>query len=300
LCHRRQDIVYYINYISYANQRYAIIVEVRSEKSKEKREGRAKQDEVPVELRRLWGVGAPEQRLGRPAELNLRRVVQTGVTLADRQGLRGASLPKIAKALGHTTMSLYRHVGSKDELLMLMRDFAVGVPPEIPATEGVWREPLRRWACEQRLLYRRRPWLARVPVSGPPSGPNQVAWMEAGLQILRGTGLDWAEKVGVLTLVSMYVLQMSLLSQDLEHGRKGTGINQAETEARYRRNLVKLIDPQRFPEMARLFASGLFEAPPKVAKADPMADPDFTFGLERILDGTAVTIAHRQSPSGNG
>lgn len=249
---------------------------------------------MPAELRRLWGVGAPEQRLGRPAELSLRRVVQAGVSLADRYGLRGASLPKIAKALGHTTMSLYRHVGSKDELLMLMRDFAVGAPPEIPGLEGEWRERLRRWACEQRLLYRRRPWLARVPVSGPPSGPNQMAWMEAGLQILRGTGLHWGEKVGVLTLVSMYVLQMTFLSQDLEHGRKGTGMNQAEAEARYARNLVKLIDPERFPEAAQLFASGAFEAPPKGAKADPMADPDFSFGLERILDGTAAAVARRK------
>jgi len=275
-----------------------MIVEVRSDQPK--KASRAKEDDVPVELRRLWGLGAPQQRLGRPAELDLRRVVQTGIKLADRHGLRGASLPNIAKALGHTTMSLYRHVGSKDELLALMRDFAVGTPPEIPAHPGEWREALRQWATEQRVLYRRRPWLARVPISGPPSGPNQIAWMEAGLQILRDTGLDWAEKVGILTLVSIYVLQMTFLSQDLEHGRKGTGINQAEAEARYARNLVKLIDPQRFPEMAQLFASGVFEAPPKGAKADPMADPDFTFGLERILDGAAAAIARRQTSRGNG
>ena len=109
-----------------------MIVEVRSDQPK--KASRAKEDDVPVELRRLWGLGAPQQRLGRPAELDLRRVVQTGIKLADRYGLRGASLPNIAKALGHTTMSLYRHVGSKDELLALMRDFAVGPPPEIPAT----------------------------------------------------------------------------------------------------------------------------------------------------------------------
>jgi AcrR family transcriptional regulator len=264
-----------------------------------KKKPRTKQEDVPVELRRLWGLGGSEQRLGRPAELNLRRVVQTGINLADRYGLRGASLPKIAKALGHTTMSLYRHVGSKDELLVLMRDSAIGAPPEIHARTNGWREPLRQWASEQRLLYRRRPWLARVPVSGPPSGPNQIAWMEAGLQILRGTGLDWAEKVGILTLVSMYVLQMTFLSQDLEHGRKSTGIDQVESEARYGRNLAKLIDPQRFPEMAQLFASGLFEPPPKRSKADATTDPDFTFGLERILDGAAVAIQARKGKRRN-
>ena len=66
-----------------------------------------------------------------------------------------------------------------------------------------------------------------------------------------GQGSTGLRKVGILTLVSIYVLQMTFLSQDLEHGRKGTGINQAEAEARYGRNLAKLIDPERFPEMAQ-------------------------------------------------
>jgi AcrR family transcriptional regulator len=274
-----------------------MIVEVRSDDSS-KANG-PNEDDLPVELRRLWGLSGVQQRLGRPAELDLRRVLEAAVDLADRHGLRGASLPNVAKALGHTTMSLYRYVSSKDELLVLMRDFALGAPPEIPAAEHEWREPLRRWACEQRLIYRRRPWLARVPISGPPSGPNQIAWMEAALKILRGTGLDWAEKLGIMSLISMYVLQSTFLSQDLEHGRKGSGMNQTESEARYGRNLAKLVDPQRFPEVSRLFASGLFEAPVQGTTADATADPDFSFGLERILDGAAVAIAARQ-PLGRG
>jgi len=39
-------------------------------------------------------------------------------------------------------------------------------------------------------------------ITGPPSGPNQIAWMETALHILRGTRLDWSEKVGMLLLVS--------------------------------------------------------------------------------------------------
>ena len=251
------------------------------------------EEDVPVELRRLWRLSTP-QRLGRPAELDLERVVITAVHLADRYGLRGATLPKIAKALERTTMSLYRYVSSKDELLGLMQDYAVGRPPKIPATEGEWRPPLRRWACAERMIYQRRPWLARVPISGPPAGPNQIAWMEAALRILRGTGLHWAEKVGILTLLSMYVRQMSILSQELEHGREGTGLDQTATEQLYGRCLAKLIGPETFPETARLFASGVFEASSPKASNDPRKDPDFRFGLERILDGTAVAIARRK------
>jgi AcrR family transcriptional regulator len=257
-----------------------------------KKPSKARED-LPVALRRLWGLSVPS-RLGRRAVLDVERVVRTAVDLADRDGLTGVTLPRIAKTLGYTTMSLYRYVGSKDELLVLMRDVAIGAPPAIATPHRAWRRGLRRWAGAQRLLYQQRPWLARLPTSGPPAGPNQIAWMEIALRILSGTGLGWAEKVGIMTLISGYVQHQTQLSQDLERGRDGTGLGKAESEQRYGRSLVTLIDPNRFPETARLFASGVFEGSPARVRDDATADPDFTFGLERILDGVAAAIAQKR------
>lgn len=255
------------------------------------------EDEVPASLRRLWGLST-SSRLGRPAELDLQQVLRSAVELADRGGLAKVTLPRIAKALGYTAMSLYRHVGSKDELLMLMRDFASGPPPAITSPPEAWRAGLREWARAERRLYQRRPWLARVPISGPPAGPNQIAWMETALRILRGTGLDWAQKVGILTLVSGYVRNATLLSQELAHGRERAGIDQAQSEERYGSSLAKLVDPARFPEMARLFASGLFQAPVGPASDDSAKDPDFSFGLEQTLDGVAAAVGRtRRRPA---
>jgi len=238
-------------------------------------------EDVPIELRRLWGLTGTS-RLGRPAELDVGRVVSAAVELADRDGLAGATLPKVAQALGFTTMSLYRHVGSKDELLVLMTDAARGEPPALES--GSWRDRLSRWAVAQQESYQRRPWLARVPTSGPPSGPNGVAWMEAGLAALRDTGLDWARKVGVLSLVSGYVRHDAVLSQDLAAGR-AAGVDQASAEQAYGRALAKLVSPDRFPETVKLFASTVFQ--------EPAPDSDFTVGLEIILDGVASAVRDR-------
>jgi hypothetical protein len=41
---------------------------------------------------------------------------------------------------------------------------------------------------------------------------------------------------------------------------------------------------------ARMLRSGLFEAPRGPQRRDAAADPDFQFGLERILDGAAAAI----------
>ncbi|MFB4289794.1 TetR/AcrR family transcriptional regulator [Nonomuraea sp. ATR24] len=82
-------------------------------------------DFVPPALRRLWRL--PESsRLGRPAALDVDLVVAAAVEIADRDGLGGVTIPKVAKSLGFTGMSLYRYVGSKDELLTLMADAAAG------------------------------------------------------------------------------------------------------------------------------------------------------------------------------
>ncbi|GHE59721.1 TetR family transcriptional regulator [Streptomyces spiralis] len=246
------------------------------------------EDTVPDGLRRLWRLSEPS-RLGRPAALDIGRVVGVAVELADRDGLGGVTLPKVGAALGVTSMSLYRYVGSKDELLVLMSDAALGDPPALDGGAPSWRDGLRDWARAQREVYLRRPWLVRVPMSGPPAGPHHIAWMESALAVLRGTGLDWARKIAVLGLISGYARQAVLQSQDLAAGR-GEGTGQASAERDYGRALTRLVDPGRFPESARLFASSLFEAPP-VTTDEAMADSDFAVGLELILDGVAAAVS---------
>lgn len=250
---------------------------------------------MPAELRRLWRLDGAPSRRGRPAELDVDRVVKAAVALADRDGLPGVTLPRIAKALGCSAMALYRYVGSKEALWSLMADLAIGAPPPIDTGPSEWRDGLRQWASAERRLNHRRPWLARLPITGPPAGPNQVAWIESGLRILRGTRLEAAEKLGLMILINGYVRQTTLLSEDLARGRSGTGLDEAQATRRYGRSLARLIDAGTFPETARLLGSGVFEAPPGRVSDDPAAHPDFTFGLERILDGVAAAIARHGS-----
>jgi AcrR family transcriptional regulator len=249
------------------------------------------EDFVPAPLRRLWGL-SESSRLGRPAALDVNRVVGEAVEIADRDGLGGVTLPKVAQSLGVTGMSLYRYIGSKDELLTLMADSALGAPPDLSNDD--WHEGLRGWAFAHRAVFERRPWLTRVPVSGPPSGPNQIAWMEAALAIMSRTELDWAHKVGVLSLISGYVVQSVRQYTELAEGR-AEGQGQVDAERDYGRALARLVDPDRFPETARLFSSTLFEAPPSDTLDATIADADFSLGLELILDGVAVRIGHPDS-----
>jgi AcrR family transcriptional regulator len=239
---------------------------------------------VPDELARLWRISS-ESRLGRPAKLDVGQVVDAAVALADRKGLSAATLPKVAESLGVTKMSLYRHVGSKDELLTLMQDAASGPVPSSLDGTGPWRERLRLWATEQQTIFTRHPWLATAPVSGPPKGPNLIGWFDAGLRALRTSGLDWGAKVGAIMLVSGFVRGQAQMMQEFEAGRAGTDLDQAAAEQAYGRAMASLVSAERFPDAAALFASATFED----TGADT-AQADFDFGLDLILDGVAAAI----------
>ena len=175
--------------------------------------GRQEDSELPSSVETAWGLTTSRGR-GRPPALSLTRIVDAGVQLASRQGLGAVSMARVAAELGSSTMALYRHVATKDELLELMVDSALGPPPADPIAG--WRPGLARWAWSQHARIRAHPWTIRIPLSGPPTTPNQVAWLEAGLQALAGTGLAEHEKASAVLLLSSYVRGEAAVTADIE------------------------------------------------------------------------------------
>jgi AcrR family transcriptional regulator len=245
------------------------------------------QTEVPVELARLWRLTRTPSGKGRPATLDVDDIVRTAVRLADEGGLEAASLPRIAGALGVTTMSLYRHVGSRNELWGLMSDYAAHPVADVDPAAG-WRTGLHAWAYALRATYAAHPWLPHVPVSAPPGGPNAIAWMDAFLRALRDTGLDPGRKLALVTLLANYVRSASLMDAALAEGRRAAGQDQAQAEAGYLLAMRALVDPDRYPDAAQVFAAEPFLSEDSVP---PSPDADFEAGLATILDGITVAIA---------
>ena len=74
---------------------------------------------LPPGLDLLWGRRERGKR-GPRAGLSADAIVAAAIRIADAEGLEAVSMARVANELGFTTMSLYRHVASKDELLQLM------------------------------------------------------------------------------------------------------------------------------------------------------------------------------------
>ena len=241
---------------------------------------------LPVSYQVAWGI---HERTGRGPKrgLSLDRIVEAGVAVAAAEGLEAVSMSRVAATLRASTMSLYRYVGTKDELLMLMMDAAFVGHRRRAGRAKRWRPALTRWARAHLAVLRRHPWIVRIPVSGPPITPHQVAWFERALRCLTGTGLSEPEKLSTLLLVNGFVRNEALLASDLS-GRS------PPAERRWRRRphgrgrmLASLIDGRRFPALSATIASGVFDQTGDV-------DEDFDFGLARILDGIERLVRERR------
>lgn len=238
-------------------------------------------------LELLWGEAEPPKRGPKPS-LTVQQIVTTGIAIADAEGLGAVSMHRLAKELNVTAMSLYRYVPSKDDLLELMFDAAVGEPPGDLIGGGPWRAELARWARLQKDFCRRRPWTVELPISGPPMGPNNLTWMNGALGALGGTGLTEADKLLVLLMLTVYIRGESTLGLQISEASARTGVTELERDRVFAALMQRIADDDRFPALARLARSGVFDE-----AEEEYSDEDFEFGLERILDGIQVLIDRR-------
>lgn len=240
---------------------------------------------LPAGIERAWG-RRPLPRKGPKPGLDLQGIVAAAVNLAQADGLGAVSMSRVAAALGVSTMALYSYLDTKDELLALMVDHACGPPPEPPAAGRGWRDGLARWAAALFSVYREHPWAVRIPVSGVPPTPNQVAWLEAGLGCFAATGLTVQQKLSTVLLLSVFVRSEASLAMDLAETRQqAASLGQP---AGYGQMIRALIEPDRFPGVWAAVSTGAFED-------DAGVDGEFRFGLERILDGIEMLLRARDA-----
>src|SRR3954471_557040 len=133
--------------------------------------------ELPRGVALAWGVAANPQR-GPKRELSIERIVEVAVELADAGGIGAVSMSAVASALGFTPMSLYRYVTAKDDLVLLMQEEGVGVPPESVIEAEGWRAGLDAWTRETVALYIEHPWMLDISIASTPVTPNNLAWLD--------------------------------------------------------------------------------------------------------------------------
>ena len=248
---------------------------------------------LPPGLDLLWGRRSGGSRGPKPG-LSVDAIVETAVAVADAEGLDAVSMARVAQELGFTTMSLYRHVTNKDELLQLMWNASAQGAEALVLEGDGWRPRLRMWANVQREMLDRHPWITQMPMAAPPMAPNSLTFVEKGLEALDASGLADADKLRMIGLISSYTLSEARMAHDAaraaQHASTLADGDEPTSNWTFESLLRELIDQPTYPRLHQIaWSEEIGDNPSGFDEHE-----EYQFGLDRILDGIQTLIDRSQ------
>jgi AcrR family transcriptional regulator len=201
--------------------------------------------------------------------LNRERILQTALQLVDEGGLDSLSMRKLGQALGFEAMSLYNHVGGKDDVIDGMLDLVLD-EGEMPAAEGEWDEAIRASAVSVHSALRRHPWAPPVVMAPGRMRPSRLRYMDSLLGRLREAGFDAETTYHAYHVLDGHIFGFSLW----EASHSFSDEDAAEMAEAFER----AITPEEYPYLREHGEQHFAEGPHHDVSA-------FEFGLDLILDG---------------
>lgn len=214
---------------------------------------------------RWWAAHLDRLRRRRPRAggLTVERVADEAIRLVDADGIEALTVRELTARLGTSSATLYRHVASVDELLVLVIDRVLG-EIELPAPALGGRERVVRLSLEFRRVLREHPGVVPALRAAPLLGPNAMRCASNGLANLIDAG--YAPKVAVPAYLALIDYVLGSVFFDTAGMGARSGVSRRDVAG---------------SELERHRAH--FEG--------VSSDQVFRFGLEAFLDGLDVTVA---------
>jgi AcrR family transcriptional regulator len=212
------------------------------------------------------------------------------MAIADADGLAAVSMRRIAAELGSGTMSLYRHVPTKEDLLDLMLDAAmaeVDVPNRAHDMALAGRTDLRSQLTAigygQRAMLHRHPWLSQVMATRPSFGPNVIRILESALSIFDGRGVHPDTMMTAIGALNAFVSGFVTEELGAAEARRRTGLSEAQWREQMAPYLRSLLSGGSYPRVARFVREG-----DNAFEMDP--EQQFAAQLDFVLDGILARV----------
>src|SRR3954454_23508019 len=182
--------------------------------------------------------------MARPATIDRDDVLETALRLLDAEGAEALTMRRLASELGVSAMAPYRHVGSKDELLIVLVDRLAArlvYPPRPQDPKGAM---VVLWSTIYDSLAEHS-WVPEVLARRRLMAPSVLGAIEEIHAALRAAGLSLEAAVRAYRLMWNFTLGSLLV-------RAGA---RAEGPSR-QRELRGSPDPERYPTLAAAAAAG--------------------------------------------
>lgn len=142
------------------------------------------------------------------------RVLDGAMRVADTDGLASLTIRSLAHELGVKPMSVYHHIGGKDEIIDGIVDRVFG-EMDLPGAQTDWRPEMHRRCRSVRTVLRRHPWAIPLVQSRTKPGPATLRHLDAVIGCLRGAGFSLELTAHAYALIDSYVYGFALSEASL-------------------------------------------------------------------------------------
>ncbi|MFZ3395139.1 TetR/AcrR family transcriptional regulator C-terminal domain-containing protein [Rhodococcus sp. 105337] len=216
---------------------------------------------------------------GPRAKVTTSQAVDAAIVLADTEGLEHLTVRRLAAELGISGMALYTHVGSRDDLLVLMADCVHARQPRAPYATGHWRARVREVADADLALYGEHDWLLDIADQRVSLGPGTIAKYDHDLHAFDHTGLGDVDRDAALTFVADFTRAAARARRP-----DPRAVDMAEVWSAWSERLTVYVGDD-FPLARRVGA-----AAGAVLNTSYSPGAAWEFGIERLLDALAVLV----------
>jgi AcrR family transcriptional regulator len=215
------------------------------------------------------------RRPGRPARLSQDAVVAAARAIVERDGIDALTMRAVAQEAGGSTMSIYRHVRDKDELLVLLLDQLARElpPPRLP------RDPRARLLAACRAMrdgLAEHPWIVDVLAGGDLIAPSILWLMEEIVAGFVACGLSHAQAADAYRAVWQFTVGELMVRRGLDHMA-------ALDRPPFVVEVLTSVDPDELPTLAALAEHWA------AARARDSYEP----GLTALVDGLLAAASVR-------
>jgi len=197
------------------------------------------------------------------------RVLAGAVALADRVGIEGFTIRKLATELDVRPMTIYHHVANKEAIVDGMVDRVFGEIDSPPA-DSDWRSAMRKRCRSARRVLGDHAWATPLMESRTTPGQETLHHHDAVIGCFRRGGFSIEMAAHAYALIDSFIYGFALQEASLPAPEAGELADLAET-------IIEPLPTGMFPYLTELTTEHILK--PGYDFGD-----EFDFGLNLILD----------------
>jgi AcrR family transcriptional regulator len=215
--------------------------------------------------------------------LSRARIVEAALALVDAEGLEALTMPRLAEDLGVGTMSLYRHIEGKDDLLEAVAAHVLNDVVVPPGDPGDWEGRVVGFLRALRGQALRHPALARILANRGITVAPVLDQLEAVHGILRTAG--FTDRDAVRAFYSLLIYVFGSLLWELPR----TQLQSPSDYAAAWQHALEAVDGARYPNLLEL----------REHLATSASADQFEYGLDQMVSALRQQVKRgpRRRPS---